>query len=100
MLNVKMSVREITAEVAQHCATVYREIKRNCFVDTELPKLNGNYGMNAQWAAAREADWRAVPVKFRYYMYIVGKPNRAQNVTRRENLPKLQHCDRRKIQRC
>jgi IS30 family transposase len=47
MLNAKMSVDKIAAEVGWHRSTVYREIKRNRFVDDELPNLNGYYGMNA-----------------------------------------------------
>lgn len=51
MLNVQMSVGKIAAEIGRHRSTVYREIKRNRFIDTELPKLNGYYGMNAQRSA-------------------------------------------------
>lgn len=51
MLNVQMSVDKIAAEIGRHRSTVYREIKRNRFIDTELPKLNGYYGMNAQRSA-------------------------------------------------
>jgi transposase, IS30 family len=50
MLNVKMSVGKIAAEIGRHRSTVYREINRNRFIDTELPKLNGYYGMTAQRA--------------------------------------------------
>jgi IS30 family transposase len=41
MLNAKIPVNKIAAEIDQHRVTVYREIKRNRFVDNELPKLNG-----------------------------------------------------------
>lgn len=51
MLNVKMSVDKIAAEIGRHRSTVYREINRNRFIDTELPKLNGYYGMTAQRSA-------------------------------------------------
>jgi len=51
MLNAKMSVDKIATEIGRHRATVYREIKRNRFVDEELPYLNGYYGMNAQRSA-------------------------------------------------
>lgn len=46
MLNAKMSVDVVAAEIGRHRSTVYRKINRNGFVDDELPKLNG-YGMNA-----------------------------------------------------
>ena len=51
MLNVQMSVDKIAAEIGRHRSTVYREINRNRFIDTELPKLNGYFGMNAQRSA-------------------------------------------------
>jgi hypothetical protein len=41
MLNAKIPVNKIAAEIGRHRATVYREIKRNRFVGNELPKLNG-----------------------------------------------------------
>lgn len=50
-LNAKMSVDKIAAEIGRHRSTVFREIKRNRFVDDELPKLNGCYGMTAQRSA-------------------------------------------------
>ncbi len=59
MLNAKMPVSKIAAEIGRHRSTVYREIKRNCFVDHELPYLNGYYGVNAQRTAdARRARRR------------------------------------------
>jgi IS30 family transposase len=51
MLNAKISVDKIAAEIGRHSSTVFREIKRNKFVDDELPKLNGYYGMSAQRTA-------------------------------------------------
>ena len=48
MLNAKVPVSKIAAEIGRHRSTVYREIKRNYFYDDELPYLNGYYGMNAQ----------------------------------------------------
>ncbi|KGM88761.1 Transposase [Roseovarius mucosus DSM 17069] len=48
MLNAKVPVSKIAAEIGRHRSTVYREIKRNYFTDEELPYLNGYYGMNAQ----------------------------------------------------
>lgn len=48
MLNVKMSVDKIAAEIGRHRSTVFREIKRNRYEDAELPKLNGYYGMTAR----------------------------------------------------
>ena len=48
MLNAKVPVSKIAAEIGRHRSTVYREIKRNYFTDDELPYLSGYYGMNAQ----------------------------------------------------
>lgn len=38
MLNAKIAVREIAAEIGRHVSTVYREIKRNFLAD-DTPKL-------------------------------------------------------------
>ena len=35
MLNAKMSVDKISVEIGRHRSTVFREIKRNRFVDDE-----------------------------------------------------------------
>jgi len=43
MLNAKMPVRKIAAEIGRHCSTIYRDIKRNGYVDEDLPNLNGCY---------------------------------------------------------
>ena len=53
MLQAKMSVREIAAEIGRHCSTIYREITRNGYTDDELPELNGYYGIVAQKAATQ-----------------------------------------------
>ena len=53
MLNAKVPVSEIAAEIGRHRSTVYREIKRNGFEDDELPELNGYYGMVAQREASK-----------------------------------------------
>lgn len=52
MLNAKMPVRKIAAELGRHRSSVYREIKRNGFVDKELPYLSGYYGLVAQKSAS------------------------------------------------
>lgn len=52
MLNAKKPIREIAGELGRHRSSVYREIKRNGFVDKELPHLSGYYGMVAQRAAS------------------------------------------------
>ncbi len=41
MLDAKVPVSKIAAEIGRHRSTVHREIKRNRFVDDELPQLNG-----------------------------------------------------------
>jgi IS30 family transposase len=52
-LNAEMSVSRIAAEIGRHPSTIHRDIKRNGFVDNELPKLNGYYGMVAQKTVAQ-----------------------------------------------
>lgn len=51
MLNAKMPVNKIAAEIGRHRSTVYREISRNRFEDDELPHLRGYYGVHAQRTA-------------------------------------------------
>ena len=59
MLNAKVPVGKIAAEIGRHRSTVYREIGRNHFTDEELPYLSGYYGMNAQkYASNRRARRR------------------------------------------
>ena len=59
VLNAKMPVSKIAAEIGRHRSTVYREIRRNYFTDDELPYLDGYYGMNAQkYASDRRARRR------------------------------------------
>jgi IS30 family transposase len=64
MLNAKMSVESIAAEIGRHRSTVFREIKRNRFADDELPKLNGYYGMDAQKSAVERRARRRKLVRF------------------------------------
>ena len=52
MLNAKMPVSKIAAELGRHRSSVYREIKRNGFVDKEPPYLSGYYGLVAQKSAS------------------------------------------------
>jgi IS30 family transposase len=47
MLNARMSFDKIAAKIGRHRSTVFRDIKRNRFIDAELPALNGYYGKNA-----------------------------------------------------
>lgn len=56
MLNAKISVDRIATEISRHRSKVYRDIKRNRFVDDELPKLNGYYGMRRSllWIGVRD----------------------------------------------
>tara|TARA_R110002110_G_scaffold9321_6_gene46001 strand:- start:916 stop:1449 length:534 start_codon:yes stop_codon:yes gene_type:complete len=59
MLNAKVPISQIAADLGRHRSSIYREIKRNRFVDEELPQLNGYYGLNAQKTAiARRARRR------------------------------------------
>lgn len=48
MLNAKIPVREIAAEIGRHVSTVYREMHRNSYSDDQNPYLNGYYGVAAQ----------------------------------------------------
>ncbi|WP_113913472.1 IS30 family transposase [Roseovarius dicentrarchi] len=52
MLNAKVPIAKIAAEIGRHRSTVYREVKRNYFEDEEIPYLTGYYGMIAQRAAS------------------------------------------------
>lgn len=64
MLNAKIPVREIAAEIGRHVSTVYREMQRNSFADYQNPYLNGYYGMNAQRAAVERRARRRKLVRF------------------------------------
>jgi IS30 family transposase len=48
MLNAKMSVDKIAAEIGRHRSTVFREIRRNFYRDVELPELKGYHAVTAQ----------------------------------------------------
>ena len=52
MLNAKMSVDKIAAEIGRHRSTVFREIKRNHFSDESMPKHDGYYGAATQLMVA------------------------------------------------
>lgn len=59
MLVAKVPVSRIAAEIGRHRSTIYREIKRNSYVDEELPYLNDYYCVTAQrFASARRARRR------------------------------------------
>ena len=51
----KMSVAEIADRLGRDASTIYRDIKRNRYTDTELPELNGYYGVSG-W---RSRSWRS-----------------------------------------
>ena len=44
----KMPVPEIADRLGRAPSTIYRELKRNTYDDSELPELNGYYCMTAQ----------------------------------------------------
>lgn len=44
----KMSVPEIAERLSRAPSTIYRELKRNTFLDVELPQYSGCFAMNAQ----------------------------------------------------
>ena len=46
--DAQMPIPEIADRLGRAPSTIYRELKRNVFDDTELPELNGYYAVNAQ----------------------------------------------------
>ncbi|MEM9279016.1 MAG: helix-turn-helix domain-containing protein [Pseudomonadota bacterium] len=48
----QIPVAEISRILGRHRSTVYRELKRNKFVDQEMPELNGYYCLTAHDKAA------------------------------------------------
>ena len=58
LLQAKMSVASIATRLSRHRSTIYREIRRNRFHDSELPQLSGYYGMLAQKQAAERRHRR------------------------------------------
>ncbi len=50
-LSAKVPVREMARVLKRSKATLYRELKRNYFVDESLPKYAGYYGAAAQLKA-------------------------------------------------
>ncbi|MEJ6396004.1 helix-turn-helix domain-containing protein [Gymnodinialimonas sp. 2305UL16-5] len=52
LLHMKTPIAKIAAEIGRHRSSIYREIKRNGFTDTEIPELNGYYSTLAQKAAS------------------------------------------------
>ncbi|WP_348540733.1 helix-turn-helix domain-containing protein [Sulfitobacter sp. R18_1] len=46
LLNAKIPVREIAAEIGRHVSAIYRDIKRNGYADEDLPELNAYYALN------------------------------------------------------
>jgi IS30 family transposase len=47
-LQAKLPVKEIAQNLNRAPSTIYREIRRNYYSDTELPELNGYHAVNAQ----------------------------------------------------
>ncbi len=47
-LEAKMPIPEITDRLGREASTIYRDIKRNRYTDTELPELNGYHAIVAQ----------------------------------------------------
>lgn len=57
--NAGVAVRQIAADLNRHRSTIYREIKRNRFIDNELPQFSGYYGVTAEaYTKARRARRR------------------------------------------
>lgn len=59
LLAANVPVSKIAAAFGRHRSTIYRDIKRNSYVDEELPYLNDCYGVTAQrYATARRiSSW-------------------------------------------
>ncbi|AKO99138.1 hypothetical protein MALG_04005 (plasmid) [Marinovum algicola DG 898] len=51
--DAKMSVPEIADRLGRAPSSIYRELKRNVYEDTEIPELNGYYSVTAQTAYER-----------------------------------------------
>lgn len=47
-LGAKMPIAEIADRLGRDASTIYRDIKRNQYTDTELPELNGYHALVAQ----------------------------------------------------
>lgn len=47
----KVSPDEMARRLGRHRSTIFRELRRNRFIDTELPDLNGYWGLIAQGKA-------------------------------------------------
>ncbi|MCP1167154.1 helix-turn-helix domain-containing protein [Limimaricola sp. ASW11-118] len=67
LLQAKMSIAQIAVRLSRHRSTIYREIRRNRFEDSELPQLSSYYyGMLAQKRAAEcQATRQTGPVATR-----------------------------------
>ncbi|WP_341213826.1 helix-turn-helix domain-containing protein [uncultured Limimaricola sp.] len=54
LLQAKMSITQIAVRLSRHRSTIYREIRRNRFEDSELPQLSSYYyGM----LGSRPSSW-------------------------------------------
>ena len=83
MLNAKVPVSKIAAEIGRHRSTVYREIKRNGFEDEELPELNGYYGVVAQREASKRCARRRKLVRLEELRaHIIARIDRDNAATR------------------
>ena len=55
---------EIAEQIGRHRSTIYRDIRRNGFVDDALPQLSGYYGMIAQKSAVERRTRRRKLIRF------------------------------------
>jgi IS30 family transposase len=60
-----MAVSEIAKAVGRHRSTIYRELRRNRFVDREMPELNGYYCVTADEYAKQRRKHQSKLLKFR-----------------------------------
>nr|WP_146348402.1 helix-turn-helix domain-containing protein [Phaeobacter marinintestinus] len=47
-LKAKLPVAQMADQLGRDASTIYRGIKRNRYIDTELPELNDDYAVGAQ----------------------------------------------------
>lgn len=63
----KMPISEIADRLGRDASTIYRDLRRNKYIDKELPELNGYYAWNAQDMYERR---RAIHRKMVVYPYL------------------------------
>ena len=89
MAQRNLPASEIAERLGRHRSTIYRELKRNRFIDPEWPDLNGYYATTANgiprdrrkrlWKLVRDSELRdAVVDRLRALPSVDGRPSRLQ----------------------